>query len=198
MNHYVNHFFTINRPIMDIDDDDDFQQVQSTAAGCLNRAIRRARLSLSMDSSPSSVADELGARFPFARSQRPSTSQDSSSRSTKRKRGGVWKVVPCAVAGPDVKSVPRKGLLDQLCKRGLGTLWFTKEDSLTIPTYLTPDELHFILMCLYPVLSGIPYEFCKATGGGNQVLVPLDIIDERKKPRRDREFFPYFSPDRVK
>ena len=67
-----------------------------------------------------------------------------------------------------------------------------------VPTYLTPNEFNFLLLCLYPMLDGIPYEFCNATGPGNSVVVPLDIPDASCKPKKDKEFIPYFSPDRVK
>lgn len=169
-----------------MEDDEDFEP---TSTARLNDAIRRARLSLRRGGSQG-LASELGSRFPFARSQQMGAT-------TKRKRA-VWKVVPCALSGPGIMSVPKKGILDRLCKHRMGTLWFTKEDPLQIPTYLTPDELHFMFLCLYPMLSGIPYEFCKATGPGNNVIVPLDIPDTGSRPRRDREFVPFFSPDRVK
>ena len=172
---------------MDADhDDDDFDDPTSVR---LNNAIRRARLTLRRGG-PEGLANELGLRFPFARSQQTGTT-------AKRKRA-VWKVVPCALSSPSIMSVPKKGTLDRLCKHRMGTLWFTKEDPLHIPTYLTPDELHYLFLCLYPMLSGIPYEFCKATGPGNNVVVPLDIPDTSSRPRRDREFVPFFSPDRVK
>ena len=124
----------------------------TTAAGRLNQAIRRARLSLQRQGSSSSdLASELGRRFPFA-----SPSQGEPSRTTKKKRISAWKVVPCTLSGPNIHTVPKRGNLDRVCKRGLGTLWFTKEDPLSIPTYLTPEELHFLILCLYPTLSRIP------------------------------------------
>ena len=166
----------------------------TTAAGRLNQAIRRARLSLQRQGSSSSdLASELGRRFPFA-----SPSQGEPSRTTKKKRISAWKVVPCTLSGPNIHTVPKRGNLDRLCKRGLGTLWFTKEDPLSIPTYLTPEELHFLILCLYPTLSRIPYEFCKAAGPGNSVILSLDIDDSRMKSHKDREFLPFFAPDRLK
>ena len=87
----------------------------------------------------------------------------------------MWKVVQRVLSGPNIHSLPKRGPLDRLCKCGLGTLWFTKDDPLSIGTYLTPDELHYLFLCLYPILAGIPYEFCKAAGPGNTVIVALDI-----------------------
>lgn len=174
------------------DSEDDFLPQRGTAAGRLNRAISRARRSLQSEST--SLASELGSRFPFARSQPSSTSRQSAS----RRKLSTWKVVPCLLSGPSIVSVPKKGVLDTLCKCGLGTLWFTKEDPLSIATYLIPEELHFLFLCLYPILSGISYEMCKAAGPGNSVIVALDIDDPRKKPEADHEFFPFFAPDRLK
>lgn len=104
------------------DSEDDFLPQRGTAAGRLNRAISRAIRSLQSEST--SLASELGSRFPFARSQPSSTSRQSAS----KRKLSTWKVVPCLSSGPSIVSVPKKGVLDTLCKCGLGTLWFTKED----------------------------------------------------------------------
>ena len=69
---------------------------------------------------------------------------------------------------------------------------------LTIPMCLTADEVHFLIVCLYPQLQSIPYELCKATGPGHCVLVPLAVEDETKKPRRGSPFTPYFSCVKLK
>jgi hypothetical protein len=81
---------------------------------------------------------------------------------------------------------------------GLGVLWFTKEDPLELPTYLTPAELHYLVISLYPLIRNIPYEFCKAAGPGNTVIVSLPVEDSRKKPVASGPYIPYFAPDRLK
>ncbi len=81
-----------------------------------------------------------------------------------------WKVVPCCLQSPDSTTVPTKGLMDQLVKIGLGIRWFSSDDKLDIDLYLTEGELHFLFICLFPV---IPYEICKATGPGNTVICTL-------------------------
>ena len=159
------------------------------ATSRLSLAIDRARRALTT-SRKRSFAEELAGRFPFASVSRKSGS--------KRKKRLPWKVVPCVVSSPDTNKVPIKSQMDTLCKVGLGTLWFSREDQLDLATYLTPEELHFLLLCLYPKLKEIPYEFCKATGPGNSVIVPFAIEDPRMKPRSNHQFRPYFSPDRLK
>ena len=77
-------------------------------------------------------------------------------------------------------------------------LWFDKDCALQLPTCLTPDELHFLIVCLYPLLKELPYEFCKATGPGNTVIISLQIEDYRMKPSASSPFIPYFTPDRLK
>ena len=62
----------------------------------------------------------------------------------------------------------------------------------------TAEEFHFALQCLFPLIRGIPYEFCKAMGPGNVVLVPLTMSDERMKPRRNQPFRPFFSVRELK
>ena len=54
------------------------------------------------------------------------------------------------------------------------------------------------MLCLFPQLKCIPYEFWKATGPGNCVVVPVSISDSRKKPRRGRPFHSFFSADLLK
>ena len=165
--------------------------VQS-ATSRLTLALNRARRAISSsDAKKRSLTEELGGRFSFASSEprkiRP-----------KRRKTLPWKVVPCVLPPPDTNKVPVKGPMDALCKVGLGTLWFSREDQLELATHLTPEELHFVILCLYPKLKEIPYEFCKATGPGNSVVVPLSIDDPRMKPRINRTFRPFFAPDRLK
>ena len=94
-------------------------------------------------------------------------------------------------------NVPKKGVLDRLCHIGLGSKYFTSNEKLGLELYLSPEELYFVILCLYPQLKGIPYEFCKAAGPGNSVLVPLTISDECRRPSRGQPFRPYFSSDEL-
>lgn len=148
---------------------------------------------------------ELATRFPFAstsaesQSGRPSGSPNlPSRRASKRKKLLPWKVLPCCVDGPAVVRVPTRSSLDRLCKLGLGVLWFTREDMLSIQTYLTPEELHFLIICLYPLIRDVPYEFCKAAGPGNNVIIDLPVEDLRMKPAANRKFVPFCTPDLLK
>lgn len=192
----------------DSDSDDDFdtqqtrckqpsrreRKVVQSAASRLSLAINRARKSLARTRSTNTFSEELGGRFAFA----SPVSRSSRKSGSKRRNLPPWRVIPCVLPSPDTNKVPVKGTLDALCKAGLGTLWFCKDDQLELPTYLSPDELHFLLLCLYPKLFGTPYEFCKAAGPGNNIIVPLVVEDARMKPSKNREFQPYFTPDRLK
>ena len=62
----------------------------------------------------------------------------------------------------------------------------------------TAEEFHFTLHCRFPPLRSIPYEFCKATGPGNVVLVPLLISNEGLRPKRNQPFHPFFSARELK
>ena len=110
----------------------------------------------------------------------------------------MWKVIPCSLPGPNTVKVPTKGALNDLCKVGLGTLWFSAIDKLEVHTAMTPEEFHFLLLCLYPMLKDVPYELCKAAGPGHNVVIPLSIDDESFHPDSTRPFSPYFSPDEAK
>ncbi len=129
-----------------------------------------------------SFADELGSRFSFF------------GRNRKKTKIKMWKVVPVCLRDPRDSTVPKRGSLGQLCRMGLGSKWFTAEDRLEIPDYLSAEELHFLIVCLKP------YEFCKAAGPGNSVSVifTLKISDERKKPRRGKTFHPFFSVNQLR
>ena len=94
--------------------------------------------------------------------------------------------------------IPTKGSLNELCKRGLGTLWFSACDKLQIETCLTREEFHFLLLCLYPMLNDTPYELCKAAEPGHNVIVPLTIEEDSFRPDVSRPFSPYFALDEVK
>ena len=49
-----------------------------------------------------------------------------------------------------------KGVLDSLCKIGLGLKWFTAEDKLVIDVNILAEEFHFILVYLFPPLQCVP------------------------------------------
>lgn len=116
----------------------------------------------------------------------------------RRLRGQAWKVVPCCLPGLSTVKVPTKGPLNDLCKMGLGTLWFSASDKLQIETCMTPEEFHFLLLCLYPMLSEVLYELCKAAGPGHTVIVPLTIEDQSFRPSGSQPFSSYFSPNEVR
>ncbi len=155
------------------DSADEFQTTRryQTAAGRLNSIIREARRTVS-STQESSFMSELGSRFPFA-SPNQTSSIGARRGMSKRRKVNPWKVIPCCLASPSCNRVPTRGPLSLLCKKGLGTLWFCNEDRLEVPTYYTAEEVHYVLVTLFPLLRDFPYEFCKATGPGNNVLVPL-------------------------
>ena len=81
----------------------------------------------------------------------------------------------------------------RLCKIGLGSKWFTNDYKLVVDVYLSAEEFHFLLVCLFPPIRYVPYEICKATGPGNSVVVPLAIDDENLRPQQGKSFQPFFS-----
>ncbi len=72
---------------------------------------------------------------------------DGAGKKTKIK---LWKVVPVCLRDP--RDSVKRGTLGQLCEMGLGSKWFTSEDRLEIADYLSAEELHFLIVCLYPSL----------------------------------------------
>lgn len=56
---------------------------------------------------------------------------------------------------------PRE-FLDSLCEIGLGSKWFTNNDKLVVDVYLSAEEFHFLLVCLFPPIHDVSYEICKA------------------------------------
>lgn len=182
-----------------MDDDEDFEEPRQLSRSTrLRAALMQARRSLSgsTNSQQQNVSMELASRFPFASPGAASSPNLPSRRASKRKRLLPWKVLPCCLEGPATTRVPTRSSLDRLCKLGLGVLWFTREDMLSIPTYLTPDELHFLVICLYPLIKSIPYEFCKAAGPGNNVIVPLPV--PKNAESRNSNFVPFGTPDILK
>ena len=55
-----------------------------------------------------------------------------------------------------------------------------------------------MIICLYPLLQNISYEFCKAAGPGNNVIIALPVEDKRLKPMAGRNFVPFCTPDELK
>lgn len=137
-----------------------------------------------------SIALELGSKFGGGRS---SGAKPSRKKRKTKVHIQTWKVVPVCLQKPDENTVPKMGSLSKLCRIGLGSKWFTVDDRLEIELHLSAEELHLLILCLYPQLKGIPYEFCKAAGPGNTVIVPILIPEERKRPRQGKPFHPYFS-----
>ncbi len=159
----------------------------------LEQAIARARSRIGSCGAGDAFAHELGQRFPFL-GPRTSVTGTSTSQGPKRRKLPEWSVTPCCLRGPQTQtSVPSQLAMDELCKVGLGTRWFSREDRLKLPLYLTAEEIHFVMTCLYPKLQNAPYEFCKATGPGNKVIVALPIARISKRPSIHKPFAPYFS-----
>ncbi len=77
---------------------------------------------------------------------------------------------------------------------GLGSKWFTAEDRLEIADYLSAEELHFLIVCLYPQLKGKPYEFCKAA----PVTVSFSPLKSVMRARRGKTFHPFFSVNQLR
>ena len=147
----------------------------SSASDRLNVAVRRGLSVVSQSSRPRELSD----RFPFL------GRSDSTKKKAPKKAPSSWKVVPCCLAGPSSCQVPNKIELDDLCRDGLGTLWFTRDENPLELDFVNAEELHFLILCLYPIMAGIPYQLCRAAGLGNKVIVPLHVNDTSYS--RDRE-----------
>ena len=74
-------------------------------------------------------------------------------------------------------------------------LWFSKDQE---PPELSSQELHFLIVCLYPSLKGVPYEICRAGGPGHQIIVSLHIADSSKIPHQGEPFIPFFDVEKLK
>ncbi len=162
----------------------------SSASDRLNVAVRRGLSVVGNSSRPRELSD----RFPFL-------GRSNSARAPKqRKAPGCWKIVPCCLAGPSTHQVPSKIELDYLCRDGLGTLWFTRDEDPLELDFVNAEELHFLILCLYPMMAGIPYQFCRAAGLGNKVIVPLHVNDTSYSPEMEsvRPFKPYFTVKMLK
>ena len=81
--------------------------------------------------------------------------------------------------------------MDQLCRKGLGTLWLDKDVQLQLPHYYNSEELHFVFLCLYPQLVGEKYELCRAGGPSHHLILPLPIDDPEIIPSRELPFGTY-------
>ena len=158
------------------------------------RYIRRAHTDRPRRSNASGLADELSSRFPFYSRSGPSTSRGG----RKKRKIQQWKFVPVCLQSPLTDRVPTKGVLDSLCKIGLGSKWFSNDDKLAVNVDTSAEEFHFLLTCLFPPIRRVPYEICKATGPGNCLVIPLPITDESMRPQRGKPFHPAFSVDQLK
>ena len=85
--------------------------------------------------------------------------------------------------------------MDQLCRRGLGTLWFDKDDQLQLPHHYNSDELYFVTTSLYSTLVGNKYELCRTGGPSHPLILPLPIDNPDRIPSRELPFRPYFTID---
>ena len=130
---------------------------------------------------------ELTDRFPFLERSNP--------KRLRKGRATAWKTVPCCLRGPSASQVPSK---TEMGRTGLGSLWFTRDEDPLELELITASELHFLILCLYPMLRSTPYQFCRAAGLGNKVIVPLLIDDSSFLPASERPFKPYFSVQMLK
>lgn len=87
----------------------------------------------------------------------PGPSQSPNVRRKKPRKVQQFNFIPVCVRSPLTVTVPTKGVLDHLCKLGLGSKWFCNEQYLDA----SAEELHFLLLCLFLPLMDIPYEICK-------------------------------------
>ena len=166
----------------------------SATARRLNQVVRHG---LSVVNSRRVIGRELASNFPFLSQPANSARYASSGRA----RAGTrrWKTIPCLLSNPGMTRVPSRDQMDRLCRKGLGTLWFDKDvDQLEFPQHYGADEVHFMLICLYPPLANIKYEFCHAGGPSHHMIVPLAIDNDRMIPSLERPFQPYFSVDILK
>ena len=155
----------------------------SNASQRVQRAVQRGLSVLNRDE----LQGELSDRFPFLnRGKRPSRSRGSMA--SKRRKNVTWRTVPCCLPGPSHCRIPNRAVLDGLCREGMGTLWFTKDEEPLELDMLSADELHYLIVNLYPMLQNVPYRLCRAGGPGHQVIVPLIIDEPAKIPANDQPF----------
>lgn len=165
----------------------------------LNEVVRHG-LSIMNSRRHTSVASELANRFPFL-SQAASQSGIRFTASSKSRRAATvrkWKITPCLLNSPNSTRVPTRDQMDRLCRQGLGTLWFDKDDQLLLSHHYNAEELHFFLTCLYPPLADKSYQLCRAGGPSHHMIVPLAIEEEEMVPSLERQFRPYFTVDMLK
>ena len=164
-----------------------------STSGRVSRAVQRGLNAIR--SGTSSQPAELGDRFPFLNRGRGKRAGFKENRKKKQGKRLTWKTIPCCLSGPHMTKVPARDMMDGLCREGLGTLWFSKEQELE---HLDPQEFHFLILCLYPFLKNVPYEICRAGGPGHQVLVALHINDSDKIPKKEQPFIPFFDVGQLK
>ena len=152
-------------------------------ASATERVYRAVQHGLSLLNSTAPLPTELGTRFPFL---------NQGGRRQKRRKISKWKTIPCCLSKPDISRVPTKSAMDDLCRDGMGTLWFSRDEEPLELDLLSSTELHYLVVSLYPMLKNTSYEFCRAGGPGHQVIVPLSIDDPTRIPSNDQPFLPYF------
>ena len=185
-----------------MESDSDFECDSRRGGASLKLAINRARRYIkkgrvSREGRFGGFAGELAEAFPCHSRAGPSRPANVS-RPSKKRKIQKWKFIPVCLQSPLTATVPTKGVLDSLCKLGLGSKWFSGEDKLALGIEVSSEEFHFVVVCLFPPLRNIPYEVCKATGPGHSVLIPLAIDDESLHPRKGLPFRPVFSVSRLK
>ena len=158
-------------------------------ASATERVYRAVQHGLSLLNSTAPLPTELGTRFPFL---------NQGGRRQKRRKISKWKTIPCCLSKPDISRVPTKSAMDDLCRDGMGTLWFSRDEEPLELDLLSSTELHYLVVSLYPMLKNTSYEFCRAGGPGHQVIVPLSIDDPTRIPSNDQPFLPYFTVEMLK
>ena len=175
-----------------MESDSDFECGSQRSGASLRLAINRARryikrARVSNEGHLGGFAGELAESFPCHSRAGPSRPANVS-RPSKKRRIQKWKFIPVCLQSPLTATVPTKGVLDSLCKLGLGSKWFSGEDKLALGVEVSSEEFHFVMVCLFPLIRDVPYEVCKATGPGNTVLIPLVIEDESLRPHKGLPF----------
>lgn len=171
-----------------MDSDSDFEPDDRQCGASIRLAINWARHYIKgarTSRESREFAGELAERLLPCR---PGPSRSPNIRRKKPRKVQQFKFIPVCVRSPLTVTVPTKGVLDHLCKLGLGSKWFCNEDKLPVPVDASAEGMHFVLLCLFPPLMDIPYEICKASGPGNSVIVPLPIDNEALHPRKGAPF----------
>lgn len=116
---------------------------------------------------------------------------------TKRKKLASWKRPLLCLTGTLDTQIPSRSTQVKLAAVGVGPLWMSSDIPAEIPSCLTPEEFHALVISMFPAVQGIPYEVCKAGGPNHTAVIPLELPPEYV-PSTDEEFRPYWSPERLK